>query len=72
MSEWKTIVDVSFCEPCIMDGSKCTLITLMERGFIPGTKIRVLQELGDKKLVEIKGEGQWAIENKLYDQIKKV
>jgi len=61
MSKWKTIVDVPLCEPCVMDGSKCSLVTLMERGFIPGAKIKVLKELNGNKIVKIKNgaNGLW-------------
>jgi len=70
MNKWETIVDIPLCEPCIMGSRKCALITLMERGFLPGTKIKVLQELNGNKIVKIKDGGEWAIENRLYNQIK--
>jgi hypothetical protein len=69
-NEWLEIDDVEFCDGCKMEREKCYVLGLTEKGFLPGTRFRILKELNGLIMVETEEGGKWAIEKKLLNQIK--
>ena len=69
-NEWLEINDVEFCDGCKMEREKCYVLGLTEKGFLPGTRFRILHELNGLIMVETEDGGKWAIEKKLLNQIK--
>jgi hypothetical protein len=69
-NEWLEIDDVEFCDGCKMEREKCYVLGLTEKGFLPGTRFRILKELNGLIMIETEEGGKWAIEKKLLEQIK--
>jgi hypothetical protein len=53
-----------------MEKEKCYVLGLTEKGFLPGTRFRILHELNGLIMVETEDGGKWGIEKKLLDQVK--
>jgi hypothetical protein len=68
--EWLEINNVEFCDGCKMEREKCYVLGLTEKGFLPGTRFRILKELNGLIMIETEEGGKWGIEKKLLNQIK--
>ena len=68
--EWLEINNVEFCDGCKMEREKCYVLGLTEKGFLPGTRFRILKELNGLIMIETEEGSKWAIEKKLLNQIK--
>jgi hypothetical protein len=53
-----------------MEREKCYVLGLTEKGFLPGTRFRILKELNGLIMIETEEGSKWAIEKKLLNQIK--
>lgn len=69
-NNWLEIEDVEFCSDCILDNKVCSVLGLIERGFLPGTKFMIKEELKGNIIVETDEGDKWAIEKKLLNQVK--
>jgi hypothetical protein len=67
---WLEIDDVEFCNGCKMEREKCYVLGLTEKGFLPGTRFRILHELNGLIMIETEDGGKWSIEKKLLEQVK--
>ena len=63
------VIDVHLCEPCLGDSSTCGVVSMMEKGIIPGHVIQLERTLGNLMWVSIQGEGQFVIQDSKSDQI---
>jgi len=69
-NKWLEIDDVEFCEGCKMDREKCYVLGLTEKGFLPGTRFRILHELNGLVMIETRDGGKWGVDKKLLKQVK--
>ena len=69
-NEWFEIDKVEFCDGCKMEREKCYVLGLTEKGLLPGTRFRVIQELNGLAMIETDEGSKWGIEKKLLKQIK--
>lgn len=69
-SKWYEIEDVEFCEGCKMEMEKCYVLGLTEKGFLAGTRFRIVKELNGIVMVEMQEGNRWALDKKLLNQVK--
>jgi hypothetical protein len=53
-----------------MDMDKCYVLGLTEKGFLPGTRFRILHELNGLVMIETRDGGKWGVDKKLLKQVK--
>lgn len=39
-----TVLDIQFCDDCTLEDNSCMLLSLMEKGLVPGSQLQVIKK----------------------------